>query len=200
MVLDCWHLWVGVEDEASCVNSVDQTCHLSAVFSSRSQFLDLGTVDILGWVTPCCPQGLPRHCINRMFNSIPGLYPLSATGTPSCDNQSYLQIWPSVPGGMCGMWKLLSRVRLFATPWNSLGQNTGVGSLSLLQGIFPTQGPNPGLPHCRQILYSWATREAQVQEEENYASPFLLRTIDLDALRKRVKLGIFWNKKRVGKK
>ena len=36
-------------------------------------------------------------------------------------------------------------------PWNSPGQNIGVGSLSLLQGIFPTQGLNPGLPHCRQI-------------------------------------------------
>ena len=34
-----------------------------------------------------------------------------------------------------------------------IGQNTGVGSLSLLQGIFPTQGSNPGLPHCGQILY-----------------------------------------------
>ena len=39
------------------------------------------------------------------------------------------------------------------SPWNSPGQNTGVGSFSLLQGIFPTQGLNPGLPHCRQILY-----------------------------------------------
>ena len=39
------------------------------------------------------------------------------------------------------------------SPWNSPGQNTGVGSLSLLQGIFPTQGCNPGLPHHRQILY-----------------------------------------------
>ena len=39
------------------------------------------------------------------------------------------------------------------SPWSSPGQNTGVGSLSLLQGIFPTQGSNPGLPHCRQILY-----------------------------------------------
>ena len=39
------------------------------------------------------------------------------------------------------------------SPWNSPGQNTGVGSLSLLQGIFPTQGSNPGLPHCRRILY-----------------------------------------------
>ena len=37
--------------------------------------------------------------------------------------------------------------------WNSPGQNTGVGSLSLLQGIFPTQGSKPGLPHCRKILY-----------------------------------------------
>ena len=39
------------------------------------------------------------------------------------------------------------------SPWNSPGQNTGVGSLSLLQGIFPTQGLNGGLPHCRQILH-----------------------------------------------
>ena len=38
-------------------------------------------------------------------------------------------------------------------PWDSLGKNTGVGSHSLLQGIFPTQGLNPGLLHCRQILY-----------------------------------------------
>ena len=38
------------------------------------------------------------------------------------------------------------------SPWNSPGQNTGLGSLSLLQGIFPTQGSNPGLLHCRRIL------------------------------------------------
>ena len=36
---------------------------------------------------------------------------------------------------------------------HGLGKNTGVGSLSLLRGIFPTQGLNPGLPHCRWILY-----------------------------------------------
>ena len=39
------------------------------------------------------------------------------------------------------------------SPWNSPGQNTGVGSLSLFQGIFQTQELNPGLPHCRRILY-----------------------------------------------
>ena len=37
--------------------------------------------------------------------------------------------------------------------WNSPGQNTGVGSRSLLQGIVPTQGSNPSLPHCKRILY-----------------------------------------------
>ena len=39
------------------------------------------------------------------------------------------------------------------SPWNSPGQNIGVGSLSLLQGIFPTQELNWGLLHCRQIPY-----------------------------------------------
>ena len=44
---------------------------------------------------------------------------------------------------------------------NSPGKNTGVGCHALLQGILLTQGSNPGLLHCRQILYSWATRGAQ---------------------------------------
>ena len=39
------------------------------------------------------------------------------------------------------------------SPWNSLGQNTGVGNISLLQEIFPIQELNPGLPHCGRILY-----------------------------------------------
>ena len=47
------------------------------------------------------------------------------------------------------------------SPWNSPSQNTGVGSLSLLQGIFPTQGLNLGIPHCRRILFQLSHREAQ---------------------------------------
>ena len=39
-------------------------------------------------------------------------------------------------------------------PWNSPGKNTGVGCHFLLQGTFPTQGSNLGLPPCRQALYS----------------------------------------------
>ena len=56
------------------------------------------------------------------------------------------------------MWKSFSCVWHFATPWtiqswNSPGQNTGVGSLSLLHRIFPTQGSNPDRPHCTWIIY-----------------------------------------------
>ena len=44
------------------------------------------------------------------------------------------------------------RPRRLYSPWNSSGQNTGVGSLPFLQGIFPIQGSNPDLLHCRWIL------------------------------------------------
>ena len=37
-------------------------------------------------------------------------------------------------------------------PWNSPGKNTGVGCQALLQGIYPTQGSNLGLSHCRHVL------------------------------------------------
>ena len=43
-------------------------------------------------------------------------------------------------------------------PWDSPGENTGVGCHFLLQRIFPTKGSNPGPLHCRQILYHWTTR------------------------------------------
>ena len=47
---------------------------------------------------------------------------------------------------------------------NSPGKNTGVGSHSLLQKVFPTQGPNPGLPLCKRILYCQTVK--QVVESE----------------------------------
>ena len=58
-----------------------------------------------------------------------------------CESQSCPTLWPH---GQCSLWI-------------SPGKNTGVGSLSLLQGIFPTQGSNPGLPQCRRIFTSWAS-------------------------------------------
>ena len=52
------------------------------------------------------------------------------------------------------------------SPWNSPGQNTEVGSLSLLQGIFPTQGLNPGLLYFRQIFYQLSYQESPAQKTE----------------------------------
>ena len=70
--------------------------------------------------------------------------------------------WGLKPSSVCSP-SCFSRVQLFATPWTESarplcpwdfpGKNTGVGCHSLLQGIFPTQGWNLGLPHCRQTLY-----------------------------------------------
>ena len=59
--------------------------------------------------------------------------------------------------------------------WNSSDQSTGVGSLSLLQGIFPTLGSSPGLPHCRRILYQLSHNESpRIQEGVGY--PFSSRS------------------------
>ena len=51
------------------------------------------------------------------------------------------------------------------SPWTSPGQTTGVGSLSLLQGIFPTQGLNPGLLHGRRILYQLSHKGSPLSGE-----------------------------------
>ena len=69
--------------------------------------------------------------------------------------QSCLTLWP----------------RGLYSPWNSPSQNTGVGSLSLLQGIFPIQGLNPGALHCRQILYQ-LSHKGSPRKLEWVAYPF----------------------------
>ena len=68
-------------------------------------------------------------------------------------------LWP------CGLY----------SQWNSPGQNTGVGSLSLLQGIFPTQGSNPGLLPCRWILYQ-LSHQGSPRIPEWVACPFSSRS------------------------
>ena len=50
------------------------------------------------------------------------------------------------------------------SPWNSLGQNAGVDSLSFFQGIVPTQGSNPGLLHWRLILYQLSHKGSPLQK------------------------------------
>ena len=75
-------------------------------------------------------------------------------------------------------WKSLSRVRLFVThglysPWNSPVQNTGVDSCLLIQGIFPTQGSNPSLLHCRQILYQLSYQAWERRSQFHLGIPLL---------------------------
>ena len=74
--------------------------------------------------------------------------------------------------------KSLSRFQLFATPWtvacprllhpwDFLGKSSGVGCHFLLQGIFPTQGSNPGLLHCRQTLSRLSHQRSQISHVES---------------------------------
>ena len=55
-------------------------------------------------------------------------------------------------------------------PWDSPGKSTRVGCHALLQEIFPTQGSNPGLLRCRQILYFWAMMEAHWVCDNSFSS------------------------------
>ena len=79
---------------------------------------------------------------------------------------SYFKSWKMTLWKYKWKWKLCPTLcdpmdLEFSSPWNPPGQNTGVGSLSLLQGIFPTQGSNAGHHIADGIFTSWATRDAQ---------------------------------------
>ena len=73
-------------------------------------------------------------------------------------------------------------------PWNSPGNNTEVGSHSLLQGIFPTQGLNLGLPIAGRFFTIWATSEAQINKF------FFLMKLDAH-LTAYIKINSKWKKK-----
>ena len=90
----------------------------------------------------------------------------AAHKSPLCTEFSKQEYWSGVPfppPTQACMLCCFSHVRLCATLWTAAHQaplstgfsskNTGVGCHFLLQGIFPTQGSNSGLPHCRQTLY-----------------------------------------------
>ena len=71
----------------------------------------------------------------------------------------------------CSVMSVSLRPHGLYSPLNSPGQITGVGSLSLLQGIFPTWGLNPGLPHCRWILYQLSRKGRSRQQINLLAQP-----------------------------
>ena len=65
--------------------------------------------------------------------------------------------------------------------WNSPGQKTGVDSRSLLQGIFPTQGVNPGLPHYRQNLYQLSRKGSLYMWNLEYSTNEPTHDIEADS-------------------
>ena len=88
------------------------------------------------------------------------------------------------------------------SPWTSPSQNTGEGSLPLLQGIFPTQGSNPGLLHCRWILHQLSHKGSPVsaycclndtiQAEKNDHSK---NTGDIEGMKSNQKVNLHVNQK-----
>ena len=110
-------------------------------------------------VLSCSPPGdLPQPGIKPVSLTSPALASKFLTTRATSEVPEIWMKWKKVTQ-TCRKWtescSVVSNSLLLHgySPWNSLGQNTGAGSLSLLQGIFPTQGSNPGLLHCRWILY-----------------------------------------------
>ena len=108
----------------------------------------------IAWASPGKDTGVDYHALLQGIFQTKGsnlcflwllhyrwiLYPW-ATGEAQSESES------------CSVLSDSLRHRGLYSPWNSPGQHTGMGSLFFLQWIFPTQGSNPDLLHCRQILY-----------------------------------------------
>ena len=98
---------------------------------------------ICSFQNPQCGGRASFLCLFSSPWSFPCYFSRNSSSTLPCfqESESHLVVSDSLqPHGLY-------------SPWNSPGQNTEVDSFSFFQGIFATQGSNPGLPHCRQILY-----------------------------------------------
>ena len=86
---------------------------------------------------------------------------------------SKTQILPLSESECCSVVSDSLRPHGLYSPWNSAGQNVGVGSLCLLQGIFPTQRSNSGPLHCRRILYQ-LSHNGRPLSERGKAIPIII--------------------------
>ena len=100
-----------------------------------------------------------------LFSAIVMASPIAEHGLQSSGS---VVVKVQVPGCLaaCGIFPKSESRSVVSNTFDSMdyssGQNTGVGSLSLLQGIFPTQGLKPGFLHCRQILYQLNYQESPI--------------------------------------
>ena len=108
------------------------------------------------YLTPCWLYCFPTRMkayqvLLATILLLPGTMPKSESESGSVVSDSLQPPWPY-------------------SPWNSPDQNTGVGRLSLLQGIFPTQQSNRSLPYCTGILYQLSHKGSpRIQEWVAYA-------------------------------
>ena len=116
-----------------------QGCWSGLPFPSPGDLFNPGTER----ASLACPElqadFLPLH----HWGSPVCVYAHTHTYLPSLVTQSCLTLWNPMDSSPPGS----------SVQGDSPGKNTGVGCHALLQGIFPIQGSNPGLPHCRWILY-----------------------------------------------
>ena len=109
-----------------------------------------------------CSHPLPEQCNSSgtCGRSVEANRVLMFSGSPWVERRGCQAVCPWI-SGVCvslsvmpnSLWPHGLEPTCILSPWDSPGRNTGVGYHSLLQGSFPTQGSNPGLPHCRRILY-----------------------------------------------
>ena len=118
----------------------------SSLFMANKQDWRRTGLTVAGTSVPSGFSLWPLSVCWRLF--LTPAFPFSRSHSYSCSIESHSvmsdSLWPH------GLY----------SPRNSPGQNTGVGCHSLHQGIFPTQGSNPGLPHCRQIIYQLSHQES----------------------------------------
>ena len=143
------------------LNFVHQVGLLFAGASPGNSALCFGSLCVFPHVNLLLPWCVPSSVYTGAHNWLHKLV------IPACGLQVLNPTFPI----FVGRWKVKVKVAqscdsLWPDGLHSLrdspGLNTGVGSLSLLQGIFPTQGSNSGLPHCRWILYQLSDKGSPV--------------------------------------
>ena len=166
----CSILSLGVRGLSSCTISVLLLC--TEKVPSEKKVKSLSHVRLCD-LMDCSPPGSSVHGIFQARVLEWGAISFSR-GSPQPRDRTWVSqiadILPSEPPGkpkkvQSGSRSVVSdslRPHGLYSAWNSPGQNTGVGSLSLLQGIIPTQGSNPGLPHGRRILYQLSHKGSSV--------------------------------------
>ena len=140
-----------------CQHQFSSVQSLSSVRLSATPWIAARQASLLNHQLPEFTQ---TH-VHQVSDAIQPSHPLSSPSPPAPDPsqhesfpKSQLFAWSGQSTGVSALASFLPKnTQDLSRPWKSPGQNTEVGSLSLLWGIFQSQGLNPGLLHCRQILY-----------------------------------------------